>query len=145
MAIRRRVTEQDGAAALAQVRAAFIPYTGGSSGEPAGFGHRREDAQQAFGALPRGVRATAVRYSLEELATLAPGNSVEVRVPPFGVTQCVVGPRHTRGTPPSVVEASAFMWCALVLGFVTWPDALDAAALSVSGERSDVSRFFPLF
>ena len=41
------------------------------------------------GETARAVTATAVRYSLEELAARAPGNSVEVRVPPFGVTQCV--------------------------------------------------------
>ena len=71
--------------------------------------------------VPRTVIATAVRYSLEEVTARAPGNSVEVRVPPFGVTQCVEGPRHTRGTPPNViglgfirelvgVEISFFRW-----------------------------------
>ncbi|HEY1156846.1 MAG TPA: sterol carrier family protein, partial [Arthrobacter sp.] len=57
--------------------------------------------------VPRTVLATAVRYSLEEVTARAPGNSVEVRVPPFGVTQCVEGPRHTRGTPPNVIECDA--------------------------------------
>ncbi|MFP5313508.1 MAG: sterol carrier family protein, partial [Actinomycetes bacterium] len=64
--------------------------------------------------LPRAVLATAVRYSLEELTARAPGNSVEVRVPPFGVTQCVEGPRHTRGTPPNVIECDAATWLAMV-------------------------------
>lgn len=109
MAIRRRVSEADGAAALATVRGVF------EAGTPLTGGQNREEMERLFASLPRGVRATAVRYSLEELGTLAPGNSVEVRVPPFGVTQCVAGPRHTRGTPPSVVEASAFVWCALAL------------------------------
>jgi len=47
---------------------------------------------------------TAVRYLLEELAEVAPGNSVEVRVPPLGATQCIEGPRHTRGTPPMLLR-----------------------------------------
>src|SRR5690625_3421863 len=66
-------------------------------------------------AASRSVRATAVRYSLEELATLAPGRSVEVRVPPFGVTQILEGTAHTRGTPPAVVETDAATWLALVI------------------------------
>ncbi|MBU6144566.1 MAG: hypothetical protein KGQ56_03760, partial [Acidobacteria bacterium] len=53
---------------------------------------------------------TAVRYLLEELAEVAPGNSVEVRVPPLGATQCIEGPRHTRGTPPNVVEMAPETW-----------------------------------
>ncbi|MFN4847170.1 MAG: sterol carrier family protein, partial [Rhodoluna sp.] len=53
---------------------------------------------------------TAVRYLLEELAEVAPGNSVEVRVPPLGATQCIAGPRHTRGTPPNVVEMAPETW-----------------------------------
>ncbi|MFW7407854.1 MAG: sterol carrier family protein [Rothia mucilaginosa] len=103
------------------------------------------EVEQAFAALPRPVRATFVRFTLEELATLAPGNSVEVRVPPLGVTQCVAGPRHTRGTPPSVVEARPLVWAALVLGACSWAQAVSAGALDASGERSDLSGLLPLF
>ena len=74
-----------------------------------------------------------------------PGNPSYTFEAVFGVTQCVAGPRHTRGTPPSVVEASAFVWCALTLGALGWADALGSAQLSASGERSDISRYFPLF
>ena len=52
----------------------------------------------------------AVRFLLEELAAQAPGRSVEVRVPPYGAVQCVEGPRHTRGTPPNVVEIDPMTW-----------------------------------
>ncbi|MBW8732281.1 MAG: hypothetical protein JF622_15250, partial [Terrabacter sp.] len=45
----------------------------------------------------RRTTATAVRYTLEELATIAPGRTVEVRVPPHGAVQCIEGPVHTRG------------------------------------------------
>ena len=58
----------------------------------------------------RNTTATAVRYTLEELAAVAPGRSVEVRVPPYGATQAVAGSTHRRGTPPSVVETDAQTW-----------------------------------
>ena len=95
-------------------------------------------------AARRRVTATAVRYTLEELAACAPGRSVEVRVPPFGVTQAVAGTVHRRGTPPSVVETDAPTWLALATGRLTWQDALDSGALQASGERCDLSAYLPL-
>lgn len=95
-------------------------------------------------ALPRTILATAVRYSLEELTARAPGNSVEVRVPPFGVTQCVEGPRHTRGTPPNVIECDAATWLAMVTGQVEWADAVGAGKVAASGLRADLSALLPL-
>ena len=71
-------------------------------------------------AADRQVTATAVRWSLEELAALWPGHTCEVRVPPFGVVQCLDGPRHTRGTPPNVVETDAATWLGLVTGTADW-------------------------
>lgn len=94
--------------------------------------------------LPRNVLATAVRYSLEELTARAPGNSVEVRVPPFGVTQCVEGPRHTRGTPPNVIECDAATWLAMVTGQMDWADAVSAGKVAASGLRADLSGVLPL-
>ena len=91
MSVRRRVSEADGAAAFAQVRQFFDTVLSGE--KPLISAENRADIEQSFARLPRGVRATAVRYALEELATLAPGNSVEVRVPPYGVTQCIAGPQ----------------------------------------------------
>ena len=88
--------------------------------------------------------ATAVRYLLEELAERAPGNSVEVRVPPFGATQCVAGPRHTRGTPPNVVEMQPDTWIALATGGLEWQAALDAARVIASGARADIAPLLPL-
>ncbi len=95
-------------------------------------------------AVPRSVIATAVRYSLEEVTARAPGNSVEVRVPPFGVTQCVEGPRHTRGTPPNVIECDAATWLALVTGQLGWVDAVEAGHVAASGLRADLSALLPL-
>ena len=122
MAVKRRITPDAGRAALAEW----------SRGHGAGE------------AIPRAVRATAVRYTLEELATRAEGNSVEVRVPPFGVCQCVEGPRHTRGTPPNVVETDATTWLALVTGGISWADAVTAGSVDASGSRADLSAWLPL-
>ena len=90
------------------------------------------------------MTATAVRYTLEELAACAPGRSVEERVPPFGVTQAVAGTVHRRGTPPSVVETDAVTWLALATGRLTWQDALADGTLHASGERCDLSAYLPL-
>lgn len=86
-----------------------------------------------------------MRYALEELAARAPGNSVEVRVPPLGVTQCVEGPRHTRGTPPNVIETDAETWLALVTGRADWAEAVASGRVSASGQRADLSALLPLF
>ena len=98
----------------------------------------------AAAALPRPTRATAVRFALEELATRLPGNSVEVRVPPLGVTQCIEGPRHTRGTPPNVVETDARTWLELATGRLSWADAVADRRVAASGTRTDLSGVLPL-
>ncbi|TXK18726.1 sterol carrier family protein [Homoserinibacter sp. GY 40078] len=92
----------------------------------------------------RTVVATAVRYLLEQLATDHEGNAVEVRVPPFGATQAVPGPRHTRGTPPNVVEMDPETWLCLATGSLSWADALAAARVAASGTRADLSPYLPL-
>jgi len=116
---RRRTDPVDGQAALAAWRA-----------DPA-----RAD---------RATVGTAVRYTLEHLADLAPGRTVEVRVPPYAVVQCVEGPRHTRGTPPNVVETDAATWLALVTGSLTWAAAEAAGRVRASGQRADLAAFLPL-
>ena len=89
--------------------------------------------------------AMAVRFSLEELAARAPGHALEVRVPPYGATQCLEGPRHTRGTPPAVVEMGPETWLGLVTGTQEWSEARDDAAVHASGERANLSAWLPLF
>jgi hypothetical protein len=86
----------------------------------------------------------AIRYLLEELAEVAPGNSVEVRVPPMGATQCIEGSRHTRGTPPNVVEISPRVWFDLALGYLTWDQALAEHKVSASGVKASLSEVLPL-
>ncbi|WP_313356802.1 sterol carrier family protein, partial [Microbacterium sp.] len=81
---------------------------------------------------------------LQLLDEKAPGNSVEVRVPPFGAVQVVQGPRHTRGTPPNVVEMDASTWIALATGAEHWTDAVAAGRVTASGTRADLSDLLPL-
>ena len=96
------------------------------------------------GEAPRNTVATAVRYTLQLLAERAEGNTVEVRVPPFGAVQCIPGPRHTRGTPPNVIETDAATWLALASGTLTWRDALAAHRVTASGQRADLSGYVPI-
>ncbi|HLS13282.1 MAG TPA: sterol carrier family protein [Beutenbergiaceae bacterium] len=87
---------------------------------------------------------TAVRYTLGLLAEAHPGNSVEVRIPPAGVVQAVAGPRHTRGTPPNVVEADPHTWLAVVTGQQSWVQAEADGAVRASGHRADLGDLLPL-
>lgn len=85
------------------------------------------------------------KHLLALLALKAPGGAVEVRVPPYAVAQCVEGTRHTRGTPPAVVEMDAVTWIALAVGDLLWQDAERDGRLRASGERSDLSGLLPVF
>jgi hypothetical protein len=102
-------------------------------------------AALAAGAKPaRSDYATAVRYLLQLLDEKAPGNSVEVRVPPFGAVQVVQGPRHTRGTPPNVVELDPETWIAIATGSESWAAALADGRIHASGTRADLTLLLPL-
>jgi len=102
-------------------------------------------SQEDDGAAPAAaVVRTAVRFTLEELAVSSPGNSVEVRVPPAGAVQAIAGPRHTRGTPPNVVETDAATWLALATGHLAWDDAVASGKVAASGTRADLSPVLPL-
>lgn len=102
-------------------------------------------AAQSTGDKPaRTDLATAVRYLLQLLDEKAPGNSVEVRVPPFGAVQVVQGPRHTRGTPPNVIEMDAATWIAIATGAESWADVVAAGRVSASGTRADLAALLPL-
>jgi hypothetical protein len=94
---------------------------------------------------PRQVLRPAVRFLLDVLAERAPGKAVEVRVPPYAAVQCVAGPRHTRGTPPNVLETDASTWIRLATGRLTWAEAEAAGALAASGPRADISPYLPLY
>ncbi len=90
------------------------------------------------------VTATAVRYSLQILRAVAPGSSVEVRVPPHGAVQVIEGPTHTRGTPSAVVETTPDEWLSLVTGALAWDSAVAKGLIQASGVRSDLSAWLPL-
>ncbi|WP_181774648.1 sterol carrier family protein [Amycolatopsis pittospori] len=114
----------------AELRAAITaisPWLNGSGPEPA-----------------RPELAAAVRLSLRTLAADAPGKSVEVRVPPFAAVQCVEGLRHTRGTPPNVVETDPRTWLELATGLLGWAGAVESGRVTASGSRADLAHWLPL-
>ncbi|GAA2681272.1 sterol carrier family protein [Actinoplanes palleronii] len=112
--------------------------------------NKSESVSEALGALDRGdepervVLRDAVRALLTELSQRAPGRSVEVRIPPFGAIQCVPGPRHTRGTPPNVVETDPMTWLLLATGRLDWAEATRDGRLRASGIRTDLTEYLPL-
>ena len=113
-----------------ELRAAVDPVRGWLAGE----------AEQP----PRSVLGTAVKTSARWLAQQVPGRSVELRVPPHVAVQCIEGPRHTRGTPPNVVETDALTWLRMASGRLTWADAVADGKVSASGNRADLSEHLPL-
>jgi len=87
----------------------------------------------------------AVKAALATLVEIAPGRSVEVRIPPHAAVQAVAGTSHRRGNPSAVVEADARTWLELSVGRVSWASAIAAGSVRASGERSDLSGLLPLF
>jgi hypothetical protein len=102
------------------------------------------DALDAGSAPDRIALRDAVRELLMTLAARAPGRSVEVRVPPYGAIQCVDGPRHTRGTPPNVIETDPLTWLAIATGRKSWHQAVLDGKIHASGIRADLSSYLPL-
>jgi len=100
----------------------------------------------ALAASPRTEEQTRllVKHFMAVLEGRAPGRSVEVRVPPYAAVQAVEGVRHTRGTPPAVVETDAETWLDLAVGAISFADAERAGRLRASGERADLTAYLPL-
>jgi Bacterial SCP ortholog len=93
----------------------------------------------------RGALAAAVRLTARTLAELAPGSSVEVRIPPFAAVQCVSGPRHSRGTPPNVVETDPRTWLLLATGLLSPAEATADGTLTLSGSRAgEIGHWLPI-
>jgi hypothetical protein len=135
-------------AALDDQRAALGEPAWTGPGDPAALGRGCAEAVTAAlraGAEPRreALRA-ATRYLLDLLATRAPGRAVEVRVPPYAAVQCIGGPRHTRGTPPNVVETDPVTWVRLAAGLLPWPEAVSARLVRASGVRADLTGYLPV-
>ena len=108
-----------------------------------------DDLSRSFPARPpvpllRPALATTVRTLAEILAARAPGRSVEVRVPPFVAVQAIAGPRHTRGTPPNIVETDPVTWLRVATGRAAFPGAVATGAIRASGNRSDLTPHLPV-
>jgi len=101
-------------------------------------------ARYAEGAVEPADLRMLTKHFLAVLAERAPGGALEVRVPPYAVVQCLPGVRHTRGTPPAVVETDPETWIAVASGATTWAEAVDAGRVTASGERSDLGAHLPL-
>ena len=101
-------------------------------------------ARIAGGTADRADLRLLTKHFLALLEACAPGRSVEVRVPPYAAVQVIEGVRHTRGTPPAVVETDAETWVALASGELAWTDALESGRVHASGERTDLSPYLPL-
>jgi Bacterial SCP ortholog len=93
---------------------------------------------------PAAALRSAARYLLHALERDAPGRSVEMRVVPVAAVQCVAGPRHTRGTPPNVIETDPLTWFRLATGRLGWAEAVGSGAVKASGARADLSPYLPV-
>jgi hypothetical protein len=94
---------------------------------------------------PRAELAEAVRLTARTLAAIAPGSSVEVRIPPLVAVQCISGPAHRRGNPPNVVETDPRTWLLLATGLLDLAGATASGALQVSGSRAgDIVQWLPI-
>jgi hypothetical protein len=129
---RARIDDELGRAAVATVRAISARH------EAAG------DGATLAASVDRTTLALAVRYTMQLLAEQAPGGTVEVRVPPYAAVQCVEGPKHTRGTPPNVIETDAATWLALAAGDLSWADARATGRVHASGQRADLTGHLPV-
>ena len=101
-------------------------------------------ARVRAGAAERADLRLLTKHFLAVLEERAPGRSVEVRVPPYAAVQVIEGVRHTRGTPPAVIETDAATWIALATGELAWSDAVAGARVTASGERTDLTAYLPL-
>lgn len=104
-------------------------------------------AEEVAAALARRTPADdrlLTKHFLALLAQRAPGRSVEVRVPPYAAVQAIPGVRHTRGTPPAVVETDPETWVALATGELAWEDAVVSGRVAASGERAELAPYLPL-
>lgn len=105
----------------------------------------REDNPETAARPARATLAQAVRNTARLVEQDAPGHSVELRVPPFVAVQCIEGPRHTRGTPPNVVETDPHTWLRLAAGHTSWQAAVDAGQVDASGSRAaEIAEWLPV-
>lgn len=94
--------------------------------------------------MERAELKALIQETVRAFAEKVPGHAVELRIPPFIAVQCVEGPKHTRGTPPNVVEMAPATWLELSSGTLAWADAVADGRISATGPRSDLSGYLPL-
>ena len=85
---------------------------------------------------------TQVKHILKIVQELAPGRSVELRIPPYAAIQCVEGGNHRRGTPPNVVEMAPETLMALSQNPLKWYELLGEGLIAASGTNADLSELF---
>jgi len=73
---------------------------------------------------------------------VAPGKSVEIRVPPYAAIQCIAGITHRRGTPPNVVEMNGQTLIKLFNDPSLWDQLCLQGDISGSGTLSNLSNLF---
>ena len=83
-----------------------------------------------------------VKRILKVIEEIAPGKSVELRIPPYAAIQCVEGGNHRRGTPPNVVEMSAQTLLNLSKQPQKWDQLCSEGAISASGTNSNLAEIF---
>ena len=83
-----------------------------------------------------------VKQILKVVQQLAPGRSVELRIPPYAAIQCVGGSTHRRGTPPNLVEMKAETLISLLESSDQWQQFCDSGAISASGTNSNLGNLF---
>lgn len=105
------------------------------------------DPHTADPALPRPVKAMAVRFSLHLLEQKAPGPGVEVRVAPWGAVKILDGPASDPHnlTPPDVIELDPDVWLRLASGITSWAEEKESGHITAVGERDDLSALLPLY
>ncbi len=86
--------------------------------------------------------AAEVKRILALIKKSAPGNAVELRIPPYGVIQCLAGVNHRRGTPANQVEMSSEVLIQLAQSPGLWADLLKSGQIQASGQLSDLSQVF---
>lgn len=106
---------------------------------------KRISKAEGAAALGSGDKPTAIRFLLQEIESMAPGGSVELRVPPYGAVQCIGGLDHRRGTPPNVVELDSESFLALALGRANWDELVESGKLIASGVLvQELRNLFPI-
>ena len=83
-----------------------------------------------------------VKQILKIVQELAPGRSVELRIPPYAAIQCVEGGNHRRGTPPNVVEMAPETLMALSQNPLKWDELLGKGLILASGTNTNLGDLF---